>query len=690
MLGRILRAIAGRQDLAVVFLLLLAVVLMVLPINTVIMDFLIAANLCFAVLILVVSLLLKRPDEFSTFPAIILISTVFRLAIAVATTRLILSTGEAGHIVETFGKFVTGGSVGIGLVIFLIVAVVQFIVVTKGAERIAEVAARFTLDAMPGRQLSIDAEARAGDITGEEAKRRRKNLDRENQFFGAMDGAMKFVKGDAVAGIIIILINLIGGISVGMLSRDMSFSDTVNLYAKLTVGDGLVQQIPALLMALCAGTVVTRVTTDEGSDLGADITKQIITNPKTLLVAAVASFMGGLVPGFPVYAFWFMAALFAGGAYVMSKREKETANAEAAASGISVQGAGKAALSIVAGKASDPVVLRLGKVLFEQVNNNDFAIARSDMMTRFQNDLGFSVPVFSYMEAFDLGDHEVAVDFEGVSLDTAEIPLNQVLLISTPEVASVLAGRDFSNNITWPAVKGVWVPEAEADSFAAQGVEVKQAGEAVVLFAEHLLRNNAHMLLNFETVQTIFTQLRKENQGLAEQAAQAVTAMRMLDIMRRLVAEGVPLAPRRKLFEALLDWPSKDFDPALVTEHVRKAMRRHICARFADQHKVVATYLLEPELEAAIIDSITNDGFATKLKLAPSLANVIVNQVSQVTNVVTDSGKRPAIIIANEVRRFFAEFIESQGLRMPVLANQELAPEFNFQPVGTFSMESQT
>ncbi|MCB1459461.1 MAG: FHIPEP family type III secretion protein, partial [Nitratireductor sp.] len=299
----------GRQDLALIFLMILTVMVMIIPLPTILLDLLIALNITFTLLILVVAIYVKRPEEFSAFPSIILLATSFRLAITISTTRLILSQADAGAIIETFGSFVTRGSVLVGLVIFLVITTVQFIVITKGAERVAEVAARFTLDGLPGRQMSIDAELRNGDIDAASAQFKRAQLEKENQFFGAMDGAMKFVKGDAIAGLIIVAINIIGGLSVGMLVQNMPVDAALNVYSRLTVGDGLVGQIPALIVALCAGTIITRVNSGKDSDLGTDIVAQLASGPKAMFVAAAIVGMMAAIPGFPVFIFLAISAL---------------------------------------------------------------------------------------------------------------------------------------------------------------------------------------------------------------------------------------------------------------------------------------------------------------------------------------------------------------------------------------------
>ncbi|TJX04207.1 MAG: FHIPEP family type III secretion protein, partial [Mesorhizobium sp.] len=316
-----LAKLSRRSDLVIAILMLVAVVMMLIPLPTFLVDILITANIAVSVLILLASFYVSHPLQFSSLPSVILIATLFRLAITITTTRLILLQADAGEIVSAFGSFVVGGSIAVGLVIFLIITVAQFIVVARGAERVAEVAARFTLDALPGKQMSIDAELRNGDIDQAEARRLRQQLERESQLFGAMDGAMKFVKGDVIAGIVIILVNLIGGFAIGTMQHDMSLSDAAVTYSLLTVGDGLVAQIPALLVAVAAGTMVTRVGSSDGtSDLGKQITSQLLRDSRALALAAVIMVGLAVVPGFPSLVFLILGACFGAGAYAINRR----------------------------------------------------------------------------------------------------------------------------------------------------------------------------------------------------------------------------------------------------------------------------------------------------------------------------------------------------------------------------------
>ena len=331
----LLAHVAARQELVLVGLLVLTMAMMILPMPTALADVLIATNIGLSTLLMMVAIYIRAPVEFSTLPSVILITTAFRLSLSITTSRMVLVQADAGEIIRTFGDFVIAGNVVVGLVVYLIITIVQFVVITKGSERVAEVAARFTLDALPGKQISIDADLKNGDIDQKEARRRRRLLEKESQLYGAMDGAMKFVKGDAIASLVIIVVNLVGGMTIGCLQRGLPFSEAVRTYSLLAVGDGLIAQIPALLISLTAGVLVTRVTSETGGNLGQDIVAQLVTEPRTLQIAALVLAGLGLVPGFPTAVFWTLAVVLGAGGWALArqrKRQAASAFAEAQAS----------------------------------------------------------------------------------------------------------------------------------------------------------------------------------------------------------------------------------------------------------------------------------------------------------------------------------------------------------------------
>ena len=685
-----LQALRKRQDLLLVSILLLTIIMMIIPIPTLLVDVLIAINISFTVMMLMVAIYLKRPEEFSTFPSIILIGTAFRLAISISTSRLILADGDAGHIVETFGNFVTEGNLVIGLVVFLIITTVQFMVITKGAERVAEVAARFNLDAMPGRQMSIDAEMRAGDITQAEATARRKILDKQNQFYGAMDGSMKFVKGDAIAGIIIVFINLIGGIAVGVLQQGREINDALQLYTLLTVGDGLVAQIPALFMAICAGTVVTRVNADDNSDLGTDIARQLAGSSRSMFISAAIIALVGLVPGFPTLAFWAIAAAAAFGGWVMQKKEIADAARPKAADGTPIPAETPAVpgevetFPGVAAQANDLLVLRIGSRLTPLIQPAVFAQRRAQIISAFENEIGARLPDFGLAEDHSLGPDGFAVMLDGVPLFQGSIPPGSAFVRGDIDVARLAGAEPTAASPEWP-LRGFWVPEAETGRLDPAQTEVLPPSVLLAELTGALVRKAGGQMLGYKQVELIIAGLSKSQPQLAEQIKAAMPVPRLLDVLRRLVDEGVPLLPRRLLFETLIEWAPKEQDPALLTEYVRRAMRRQLSHAFADENQMIACHVIDPQLEQSLRESIRRTEAGAFLAIQPMLANSVLQQLENVKPPADPNAKPPVIVTTVDLRRLFRSFLQSHRIEIPVLALNEISPEFKLMPVGTLS-----
>lgn len=702
-MGRItafLYAIRSRQDLALIALLLTSVVVMIIPMPTLMVDLLLAINITLTMLILIVSIYIDRPTSFSTFPAIILIATTFRLAISISTTRTILTTGEGGAIIETFGNFVTGGNLVVGLVIFLIITIVQFVVITKGAERVAEVAARFVLDALPGRQLSIDAELRAGDITPEEARKRRRQLDKENQFFGAMDGAMKFVKGDAIAGILIILINLIGGITIGTTQLGMSLAESARVFSLLSIGDGLVCQIPALLLALCAGAVVTRVTSDTSGDLGQNIASELVGSSRALFVAGGVVALLGLVPGFPWLMFAGFGGLLAGLGYLGQKRAREAEAAAAAAAAASApqgvaasllskdgEGAEKSDKAIdIAPKAGERMQVRVGAGLMARIDPAAFARAQAETREEITRRLGIPADRFGLREDQSLLDHNFTIDLDGVPLFSGQVPDDAVAIAGDKRIIEILGLPFMQVPRNWRLSKLIFVREIDADKIRDGGVPVLGAGEIVVAVATRLLQDNAAQIVGFDGLQKVSDALRAEAPQLAEQAGKSVNPAQLNDILRRLVDEKVPLSAPRAMYETLIEWAGRETDTSILAEHARRGLRRQLCHVLADRNRIIAGYVVEPDLENALREALRTTEAGIVLTMPPTLANSFLERIEQVEMPTDPNAPDPVIVTAVDLRRHVAAYLKSHNIPFPVMSFQEVAPEFQVQPVGTLAL----
>jgi type III secretion protein V len=687
---KLLSLFKGRQDLALVAMLMMIVLVMIIPLPTILIDSLIVLNIALTVMILMVAVYLQRPDDFSVFPAVILIATTFRLAVSVSTTRMILSEADAGDIVETFGTFVTAGSVAVGLVIFLIITTVQFVVITKGSERVAEVAARFTLDALPGRQMSIDAELRAGDITSEEAAKRRRKLEKENQFFGAMDGSMKFVKGDAIAGLIIIAINLVGGISIGILNEGMSAAEAGSVYSRLTVGDGLVAQLPALIMAICAGTIITRVTTETEQDLGSDISEQLVGKSKSLYVGAVLIALIGVIPGFPTMLFWGMALIFAGSAFLISKREalvlaEEKLAAENAANGVPVSKE-EAEKNI---KVSDNDVFKIsaGSDVYREFNRSEFITAREQALDRGYRRTGIDLPVFGVSEDKTLESSKIVLTLDNVSVFSAEIPTAVKVAICDPDILELNGLPVIAVEDHWPLRSAYWIDEANETILTDAGIEVIGMGELLARLGSHYLITKVSRILGYKAVQEIIKDLAKEHDQLATQVSQTLSPVQMLNVLRNLLDDGVPLLPRRILFEALLEGTLSGGSAANLAEQARFALARQVCANYADENRLIAGYVIEPEMEAEIANSINYQQEDNNFHPSAYLSDALLKDIAERHQIEELNAKPPVILTKTELRRPLSQYLKAHNLAFHVVAFRELSGEFNFNPIGTIGTE---
>ncbi|MEO0327122.1 MAG: flagellar biosynthesis protein FlhA [Pseudomonadota bacterium] len=683
---KLLSLFRGRQDLALVGMLMLIILVMIIPLPTLLIDALIVLNISLTVMILIVAVYLKRPDDFSAFPAIILIATTFRLAVSVSTTRMILSQADAGQIVETFGTFATQGSIIVGMVIFLIITTVQFIVITKGSERVAEVAARFTLDALPGRQMSIDSELRAGDITPEQASARRKSLEKENQFFGAMDGAMKFVKGDAIAGLVIIAINLLGGISIGVLNSGLSAAEAGQVYSLLTIGDGLVSQLPALIMAICAGTIITRVTTDKHNDLGTDITEQLVGQSKSLFIGAFLIAFLGFIPGFPTEIFLAMSLLLIVGGYFLRKREQseqenDKKEYDRITKGLPVND--EDADQSITVQQDDVFKIAVGNEIYQKFDRELFIVQRERSLRRGYQRTGINLPRFGVSLDEMIDPATMIVSLDDVPVFSATIPDGVKVVICDPDILEINELPIVPVESHWPLKSAYWIEEAHGRLLAELDVEVIEMGELLARLGGHYMVAKSSKILGYKAVQEIIRDLAKEHDQLATQVTQVLSPVQLLNVLRNLLDDGVPLIPRRILFEALLEGTLSGGSANQLAEQARFALARQVCANYADDNRLIAGYVLEPQVETAI-KNCTNLTQEDAIFIPDAeLSDVLLRDVAERRHIEEINAKPPVIITQAEIRRPLAQYLKEHNLASHVMAFRELSGEFSFNPIGT-------
>jgi type III secretion protein V len=693
------RFLSRRTDMIVALIVVTAVIMMIIPLPTFFVDIVICLNIAAGLLILLVGFYITSPMQFSSLPAVILMSTVFRLAITITTTRLILLQADAGDVVATFGNFVIGGNVAVGLVIFFIITVAQFVVITKGGERVAEVAARFSLDAMPGKQMAIDNELRNGDITQAEARVLRRGIERESHLYGAMDGAMKFVKGDAIAGIIIILVNLIGGLAVGMAQRGMSFADAISTYSLLTVGDGLVSQIPALLVSLGAGTVVTRVATDEKKDLGTDIIGQLASDFRALYMAGAVMIGLSLVPGFPTFVLLFIAAMLIGGGAIVHRRNAALAFAggleESAAVGtVPLQRVGAEASTEKLAKpeqkklSAHAITIKLAPDLDAAITPEAFYREVAEASQGLWEDLGIRPPAIDRRQdtalepgRFSINFHDVPVAEGGIQAEGLSVtgdPINLDLANIPYERGPGLVER----------TEAIWVNQSHREALERIAVGYRTPVQVLHQCLAQMLRRYAPQFIGIQETRALLAEAEAEYGDLIKEAQGAVSAQRVAEVLRRLLEENVPVRNLRLVLEALVEYGPKEKDVVLLVEYVRMTLGRQICFRVADRNRVIGAYILERSVEDAIRAAVRSSTVGSFLNVPEATARSMISQFRKLTSEASPEVK-PAVVASMDVRRHLRNLLVRNGLYLPVLSYQELTPEFSVQPLATIVSQAQ-
>ena len=667
----LLARIPVRADLAVVLVLVSTILLMVLPLPTPVVDVLLAGSMTIAVLLLMTAVYLKSPVELSTLPSLILIATVFRLSVSIAVTRLILVQADAGEIIRTFGEFVVGGNVVVGLVIFLIITVVQFVVITKGAERVAEVAARFTLDALPGKQMAIDADVRAGELDQAQARARRGALERESQLYGAMDGAMKFVKGDAIAGLIIIVVNLVGGLAVGVTQHGMNLGLAGRTYSILTVGDGLMAQLPALFVAVAAGIVVTRVGGGEADNLGGEIATQLARNGRALSMAGGVIALMGLVPGFPILVFFGLGGGLIFAAWALSRRRLAVSLAEDA------ERVEQSEAALAAPPARIQVLL--GADLASWIDPARVAALLGRRNAQLSEDLGVDIPKAEVRSAPQVEPDQFRLEVDAVTMADGSIPRGVVLLTDAAEHA-VLAGV---SPIEGAAMAGLpaplWAPAEGRAALAAKGVAHGEAADALAASVSASLRRTAGHFVGIQETRQMLSRMEGEWGELVRAALASVPLQRTAELFRRLLDDGISLRNLRGLLESMAEQGVREQDPIMLAEAVRGGLRRQICQQNADAARVIAAFIIEGEAEAVIRASVRQTPGGAVLALPEGTATALVERIR--SEAAASHGPGPVVITALDVRRHVRSLLINNGVEIPVLSFHDLLPEYTVQPL---------
>jgi len=656
--GDVRELLTRYADLALAGVVVSIVGMMIVPLPTLLLDLLITINIAAAVTLLLVSIYVTDALKIATFPTILLITTLFRLALEVSATRLILLRADAGEVIHAFGNFVVAGNLVVGAVIFLILTMIQFIVISKGSERVAEVAARFTLDAMPGKQMSIDAELRSGHIDNVEARRRRATLARESQLYGSMDGAMKFVKGDAIAGIVVLAVNIVGGLVIGIVQRGMDAAAAARTYTVLTIGEGLVAQIPALVISTAAGIIVTRVASeDEGAHLGRDIGAQILAQPKAIAIAAGLLALLAIIPGLPAIPFLTLALILGAVAWRLLRSEPR---ADAAGDVQGLAGAGAGGTRAGAGAARlDGAAPADGapEPAFSPVLTPIAIEISAALAARFDT-AGFArevVPRVRERLFAELG-----------------LPLPPVRL--RPGIAGLADGAFVIRLNEVPLGRG----ELARDAWDSAG---ERLGDQVIA----LLRRYGHELFGLEQTQGLLDALERTHPALVREVVPKLASPVLLtDILRRLLEEGISLRNMPDILGTLAEWAPHERDPVILTEHVRAGLRRAITYKHAGDGGVLAAYLLDPMIEDAVREAIQKTPTGSYLALEPQLSRDIVAAVGRA---IGPEGAGNAVLLTGaEIRRYVRRLVEADHPDVAVLSFQELAPEAQIRPIARISV----
>ncbi|MES9898404.1 MAG: flagellar biosynthesis protein FlhA [Sedimenticola sp.] len=669
-------------------ILIMMLAMIVVPMPPLALDVFFSFNIALSLVVLLVVLYTIKPLEFSVFPSLLLVATLLRLALNVASTRVVLLEGHqggdaAGKVIEAFGAFVIGGNYAVGLVVFAILVIINFVVVTKGAGRVSEVSARFTLDAMPGKQMAIDADLNSGMINQDEAKMRREEVAQEADFYGAMDGASKFVRGDAIAGLLILFINILGGLSIGMLQHDLDLSTALRFYALLTIGDGLVAQIPSLLLSTSAAIIVTRVAATQ--DMGGQVVTQLLDNPKALGITSMVLGLMGIIPGMPNFAFLSLALLSGAGAWwIYQRNEAEAVAAAAAPPPIPEVPAEQKELTWEDVQPVDIIGLEVGYRLIPLVDRNQ----GGQLMTRIKGvrkklsqELGFLVQPVHIRDNLDLPPTAYRISLHGVAIAEAEIHPDRVLAINPGQVFGNLQGLATKD----PAfgLDAVWIETAQRDHAQTLGYTVVDASTVVATHMSEILQSHAQELLGHEDVQQLMDALARSAPKLVEDLVPKILSLgQLLKILQNLLEENVPVRDIRTIAETLAEYGTQSQDLGVLTGYARVALSRSIVQQLVGSTEEIPVVVLDPSLEQILQQTLQppeEGGVGFEPGLAEQLQRALVETASQQEM----AGQESILLVAAPLRSWMARFVKHSVPGMHVLSYNEVPDNRQIKVVAT-------
>ena len=671
-----------KADVGVALYVLAAFVMFIISIPNWILDILLAINIAIAFTILFTCMFSKEVLDMSYFPTMLLFTTIFRIALNVSSTKLILTTGDPGNVVETFGQYVGGGDLIIGFIVFIILIIIQFMVINKGSERVAEVTARFTLDAMPGKQMAIDADLNTGAITDEEAKRRRDKIQQESSFFGSMDGAVKYVKGDATAGLIITAVNLVGGLVMGMARQGLDFNSAIQKYTILTIGDGLVSQIPSLLISLSTGILVTKGSAD--ADFGSVLVGQLFGLPKVLyMVGAVISFLGIVTPLNPIIfitigVIFVVVGRITAGTLETAGIEKEVAEEEVAAEEIRQPENVNSLLTV------DPIELEFGYgiIPLADVNQGGDLLDRVVMIRRqIALELGTVVPIIRLRDNIQLNPNQYIIKIKGVQVSEGEILFDHYMAMNPGYVEEEITGiPTFEPSFHLPAI---WISESQRERAESMGYTVVDPPSIIATHLTQVIREHISELLSRQDTQNLINNLKEPNPTLVEELVPKMLSVGEIQkVLQNLLKEGISIRDLLTIFETLADYAPTTRDPDILTEYVRQSLKRAISSKFFPANETTSVVTLDPKLEQKIMGSVKQTEQGAYLNLDPDTTKEIMRSVETEVGKLEEQGKAPIIITSPIVRIYFKRLTEDYFKDLIVVSYNEVESNVELQSVG--------
>ena len=681
-LQKIVNGFGSRQDLIMMVIVLVCTGMMSFPMPFFLLDLVLAVTVAMAAAIFVTAFYVKTPAELTTFPSFLLISTIMRLGATVASTRMLLLTGEAGQIIKVFGEFIIGGNLVVGIVVFLIILMVNFLVITKGSERVAEVTARFTLDAMPGKQMSIDAELKSGDIDKAEAQRRREILQIENQFYGSMDGAMKFVKGDAIASIVILIVNIIGGMVVGPMYMGLTMGESLEKFTIMSIGDAMVGQIPATLISIAAGIVITRISHNNMTDLGADVIADTFKNENTNIILGVMMVVTCFIPGFPWHWFLLLAIMFFAFGYKEQVAKFYHTKILKKDKYVPIDAATEKIINEKIPTGSSVIEIFFSEKLSDKFSSDallgDIKKKRKELVDHF----GISIPpVAAIKTKKNMREYFFTINIDGIPMAESEITAEMLLVKSETDVLQLAEIPHEIASQALGAGKNFMVPLEFEDKVKEIGVEYYTPQEAIIYKVGECLQNNLSNFMSMQEVQDWVNDASKMFPDLVNEVRQVLQPQKMTEVFKRLLTDQVSLSSRRPLLEAITNWGGKEEDPAMLAELIRVTLRRQICFSVANESKVIVAAIFDPSVEEVIRQSVRRTNLGDFLALEPAMAERVMDHLKKIQKEPRFMSPSPVILCSIDIRRFVRSYIIKQGIDIPVLSHQDVAEDFTVQVI---------